>query len=156
MESLSQHARTDATLAPVRRYLEETRSIVEADLRQASESLRKLDELAVTVRDAYTDMNSDLQMLELIDVHEDELGAEWPRALRHLFGFAGPELGKRIAPLVESQPDSEPVDAIVDAIGHMRRLQLRSKGVVRNMAEHAVARLEQIADWLEEHASSGQ
>jgi hypothetical protein len=156
MASLSQHATSDATLAPVRRYLEETRSIVEDDLRRASETLRKLDELAVTIQDAYGDMNADLQMLELIDANHEELGVEWARSLRHLFGFAGPELKARISPLLESKPDSEALDVIEQTIGDMRRLLMRSKGQVRNVAEHAVARLEQIADWLEDQARTDE
>lgn len=152
MTSLSRYATADATLAPVRQYLEETRSIVQDDLRRASETLRKLDELAVTVHDAYGDMNADLQMLELIDANEDELGSEWARALRHLFGFAGPELNARIRPLLESTGDEDATDVIEDTIGEMRRLLMRSKGSIWKVAEHAVARLEQIANWLDDRA----
>lgn len=156
MASLSEYATADAALAPVQHYLEETRTIVEDDLRRASKTLRKLDELALTIQDAFEDMNADLQMLEVIDASHEELGDEWARSLRYLFGFAGPELTTRISPLLESQPDSEALDVIEHTIGEMRRLAMRSRGQVRNVAEHGVARLEYIADWLEAQVRVGQ
>lgn len=153
MTSLSRHAPSEASAEePIRRYLVETRSIVEDDLQRASETLRNLDEVAVTIQDAYGDMNADLQMLELLDTNHEELGDEWTRWLRHLFGFGGPDVNARIAPLLESNRDTKSVDLIEQTIGHLRRRLVRSKDPVRNILTHAVSRLEQIADWLEARA----
>ena len=85
-------------LQPVRRYIEETRQTVAHDLRSAGEALRSLGEIVLTIKDAYDDMDADLRMLERVDQAQSELGEEWTRKLRALFGYGGPSFVDRVAP----------------------------------------------------------
>jgi len=150
VQGLAKHPSKDnATYAPVRRYVEETRTIVEQDLRRASEILRNLGEAVVRIQDGYDDMNADLRMLEALECNESDIGLEWVRILRHLFGYGGPEIAARIAPLVNKAQSRDPADAVEQAIGHFRSTRLRSRLPVREILDHAINRLEQIADWLD-------
>ena len=150
MRSISERESPDPGLEPVRCYLEETRSLVEDDLQKAANTLRRLGEAVVPLRDAHEDMNKDLRMLDQLDAHEDSVGREWSHNLRYVFGHGGTEIEKRIGPLLAEGGDGEKVSAVERAIGELRGKRRCCTGEVRQILEHGLARLEQVADCLEE------
>jgi hypothetical protein len=138
-----------AALEPVLHYVEETRRTVEQDLRQASESLRRLGEGLLTIKDAYDDMEADLRMLEQIDGVRAEIGDEWFHILRALFGYGGPAVVDRTAPLRLAGQAATRLEDIEQALDQARKRQARLGAEGRKLFEHALLRLQQIADLLE-------
>ena len=147
---------TAAVIGPVQRYLDETRDLVEGDLRTAAETLRRLDMATGLLDDSYQAMNNDLLMLETLEQTELPLGDDWSKALRHLFGFAGPEIQARLAPLRAMSEAGDDLQAVEWAIGELRRHWGRHRGEIARVLEHALSRLEQIADDLEGRCRLGR
>jgi hypothetical protein len=155
-------------LESVRAYVEETRRVVQADVREATKTLHQLDTHVVSVKDMFDDMQSDLRMLELLDADAIAIDALWIERLRNLFGFRGHTVEDRIGRI------SEPVAATADtkedsltkkttdknATDRMATLNavfdelhehsMRAKPDIRKIFDHAIKRLEQIADYLEQ------
>ena len=65
-----------ADLMPVQNYIVATRQITEDDLDRAGDALRQLGEIQLQLEDAYQDMTADVQMLEFVDRHKDEMNAD--------------------------------------------------------------------------------
>ena len=148
-----QIARGHTNLLPTQNYIAATRQLVEDDLKKSAYALRELGEAQLHLRDAYEDMNADVKMLEFVDEHMQELGDGIAHRLRCLFGYRGPEILARIQPW-QSRPEVPPsmVDIQV-AISEIRKLRALAKGELRKAFDHAEIRLEQIADWFDEHRS---
>lgn len=152
-ESLSQQGELAATdLAPIQCYLDETRELVEVDLKTASDALRQLGETTIEVQDAYQDMDADVGMLERLGQQTLGISETLVGKLRYLFGYGGPEIAKRIAPLAAG-PDVAGIDHVLSALGELRRALPSSQGDAKLVLEHAILRLEQIADWLNDCSS---
>ncbi|NMC20718.1 MAG: hypothetical protein GYA33_09900 [Thermogutta sp.] len=139
-------------VTPIRRYLDETRSLVEKDLRDAAAALRKLDEAKVLLKDGFDDMQNDLRMLALLDEHGELVGDEWARVLRHVFGYAGPEIDARLGPLRALANAGDDLAAVMWGIGQIRERWGGCGGDLGRLIQHALSRLEQIADDLEHQA----
>jgi len=150
-----QIARGLSDLVPVQNYIAATRQLAEDDLKKSADALRDLGEAQLRLRDAYEDMNADVKMLEFVDRHKDGLGDGIAHRLRCLFGYRGPEIMARIRPW-QSRPETPPsMDDIQVAISDIRKLKTSAKGELRQAFDHAETRLEQIADWFEEHRAEG-
>lgn len=142
-------------LRPVQNYIAATRQLVEDDLNKAANALRDIGAAQLRLRDAYEDMNADVKMLEFVDRHKDRLGDGIAHRLRCLFGYRGPEIMARIRPW-QASPETPPsMDDIQVAISDIRKLRISAKGELRQAFDHAETRLEQIADWFEEHRAEG-
>ncbi|MCR4413971.1 MAG: dynamin family protein [Thermoguttaceae bacterium] len=139
-------------IEPIRRYLEETRSLVENDLRSAADALRRLDEAKVLLQDNFDDMQNDLRMLEYLEDLGGLLGEDWTRALKHLFGYAGPEIDARIGQLRDMAAVNDDLSAVQWAIGQIRQRWAGCGGELGRLMKHALFRLEQIADDREQQA----
>ena len=133
-------------LEPVQRYIEETIRFVEDDVRKASETLRRLDEKVLLIKDAYEDMNGDLCMLEKVEKAQTDLGEDWTRILRGLFGHNGPALLDRLAPLLRPGRESATVNDIEQIIERAKRQKSNSQPGLGLLFDHAVSRLSQMAD----------
>jgi len=141
-----------AAVTPIRRYLEETRTLVENDLRNAAVALRQLDEAKVLLQDGFDDMQNDLRMLALLDEQSEQLGDDWARVLRHVFGYAGPEMDARLGPLRALADSGDDLAAVEWGIGRIRQRWAGCGGELGRLIKHALSRLEQIADDLEQQA----
>ena len=133
-------------LEPVQRYIEETIRFVEDDVLKASETLRRLDEKVLLIKDAYDDMNGDLCMLEKVEKAQTDLGEDWTRILRGLFGHNGPALLDRLAPLLRPGRESATVNDIEQIIERAKRQKSNSQPGLGLLFDHAVSRLSQMAD----------
>lgn len=140
-------------LEPVQRYIEETIRFVEDDVRKASETLRRLGEKVLLIKDAYDDMEGDLRMLEKAEEAQTELGEDWTRILRGLFGNNGPALLDRLAPLLGPGRESVTVNDIERNIERARRQKSNTQPGLGLLFDHAVLRLSQMADQLEQDDS---
>ena len=139
-------------LEPVQRYIEETIRFVEDDVLKASETLRRLDEKVLLIKDAYDDMNGDLCMLEKVEKAQTDLGEDWTRILRGLFGHNGPALLDRLAPLLRPGRESATVNDIEQIIERAKQKSNSQPGL-GSLFDHAVHRLSQMADQLEQDDS---
>jgi hypothetical protein len=140
-------------LEPVQRYIEETIRFVEDDVRNATETLRRLGEKVLLIKDAYDDMEGDLRMLEKAEEAQTELGEDWTRILRGLFGNNGPALLDRLAPLLGPGRESVTVNDIERNIERARRQKSNTQPGLGLLFDHAVLRLSQMADQLEQDDS---
>lgn len=137
----------DAALTPVLDYVRTSRSAVQREVEDVGELLRRISDAVLPIQDAYDDMNGDLKALEILDSKAGELEPETLRQLRALFGHNGPDLQSRLAAADASVGNA--VAVIEASIAKYRRLEREWPRDLRPVAEHAVARLEQMADALE-------
>ena len=114
-------------------------------MRKASETLRRLDEKVLLIKDAYDDMNGDLCMLEKVEKAQTDLGEDWTRILRGLFGHNGPALLDRLAPLLRPGRESATVNDIEQIIERAKQKSNSQPGL-GSLFDHAVHRLSQMAD----------
>lgn len=147
----SRIATGDSELSAVSDYMQATRSAVEREVDQVSALLTQLSSVVLPVHDAYQDMEADLAALETLDSANERLGSETAQELRTLFGYRGPDIASRLAGI--NGADGSPLDLIEVAIAKYRRLAFGFTGDLRRLCEHAVARLEQIADTIETRES---
>ena len=140
-------------LEPVQRCIEETIRFVEDDVLKASETLRRLEEKVLLIKDANEDMEGDIRMLEKAEKAQTDLGEDWIRILRGLFGHNGPALLDRLAPLLGPGRESVTVNDIKQIIERARRQKFNSLPSLGLLFDHAVHRLSQMADQLEQDDS---
>ena len=105
------------------------------------------------IKDAYDDMEGDLRMLEKAEEAQTELGEDWTRILRGLFGNNGPALLDRLAPLLGPGRESVTVNDIERNIERARRQKSNTQPGLGLLFDHAVLRLSQMADQLEQDDS---
>ena len=116
----------------------------------------------------FDDMQSDLRMLELLDADAIAIDALLIETLRNLFGFRGPTVEDRIGRI--SDPVAAPAEPKEDSLGkktadknatdrmasinavfdELNEQRMRAKSDVRKIFDHAIKRLEQITDYLEQ------
>lgn len=148
-ESLSRLDGLEAdAIAPIQAYLDETWQLVEDDVHVVSDALRQLGEATIEVQDAYQDMDADVGMMERLGQPTLGISDTLAGKLRYLFGYGGPEIAKRIAPLAPSPDAAAGIDDVLAALGELRRALPNSRGDAKLVLEHAILRLEQIADCL--------
>jgi hypothetical protein len=115
--------------------------------------LHRLGEIVVIIKDAYEDMDADLQMLEQVEKVQHELGEEWTSKLRVLFGSQGPTLADRLGQFTSVDVREVALTNIDQAIGCLRKMQTSARTDLRKLCKHALLRLEQMADFLEQEQS---
>lgn len=128
-------------LEPVLQYVEETRNTITLDAFQASEILKRLGDFLVPVKDAFTDLDADMKMLQSLD--NNSLPGEWQNILRDLFGANGTSLSDRLASVGKN------LEAVDSLLGKVHSELNRSAPETKKIFEHAHLRLQQMADFLD-------
>ena len=91
-------------------------------------------------------------MLEKVEKAQTDLGEDWTRILRGLFGHNGPALLDRLAPLLRPGRESVTVNDIERNIERAKQKSNSQPGLGK-LFDHAVHRLSQMADQLEQDDS---
>lgn len=131
------------TFIPALRFIKNSKQSAIKSSNKAQKSLKRIDSIALDARDAFADLDGDMKMLMLMDEQTTGLTPVWEPVLRSLFGAGGHGLSNRIELLGNS------VEAVEKAIGKLQKEMVASSGNKRQILEHARARLETIADWLD-------
>lgn len=141
----------DTTLAPVLRYVEQSRASVEHELRQVEQMWHALDTIKYQAESNFRLLDADLACLELLetlpatDITKDE-GAE----LRRLFGAAGAEIWTRLGLRSQTELQTEAAERAWEMHERWAARKARAAGACVKVCEHAVSRLGMILDALEE------
>lgn len=147
-------ARIDAgelDLSPALSYILETEGTSQRDQEQSMTTLRALGEPLSNLVSAYEEMEADIRFIEALKEKENSLGlpAPWPERLAIIFGASGPNLESRLGFLPPGDDAARVADAIIEAIGDLRALSLRSEGKVQGVLAHGIDRLEAMLDEVE-------
>lgn len=137
-------------LKPIQRYVEETIRFVEDEVRKASETLQSLGDKVLEIKDAFEDMEGDLRYLEKAEEAQTDLGEDWIRIFRGLFGHNGLSIRDRLAPLLGPGREKITVNDIEKNIERARRQKFNIRHSLGSLFDHAVLRLSQMADQLEQ------
>lgn len=137
-------------LKPIQRYVEETIRFVEDEVRKASETLQRLGDKVLEIKDAFEDMEGDLRNLEKAEEAQTDLGEDWIRIFRGLFGHNGLSIRDRLAPLLGPGREKITVNDIEKNIERARRQKFNIRHSLGSLFDHAVLRLSQMADQLEQ------
>lgn len=138
-------------LSPALSYILETEGTAQRDQEHSTATLRALGGPLSNLVSAYEEMEADVRLIETLREEADALGlpVPWPERLATIFGASGPDLESRLGFLPPGGDPAEVADAIVEAIGGLRTLLLRSDGRVQEILAHGIDRLEAMLDEVE-------
>lgn len=150
---LTDRVKRDADLRPALEFIQAGAAAMESELPRIAENLRRIGRIVTRVQDTQQDMERDLAMLDVLDECPDGLDAPRMEMLRCLFGGrAGADVVSRLSFFVSLDKTAVKVDDLVEAIGGLRGLGRKLSGPIAVAVEHAVDRLEAIANWMEAEA----
>jgi hypothetical protein len=142
--------RGDSDLLPVQEYVQTSLQTIERDLENTGDTLRQLGEAVLVVEDAYQEMDADLKNLQLLQDNRASLAPDIADLLSTLFGGYGATLMDRLSFFRRIGKNAVRLEDLNKAIQTLKGLQLKGKREWSAVAEHGIARLNSIADWMEE------
>ena len=139
----------DIPLQTVLDYVKDSGVSLTESFHRNSNTLKKIGDAAIKIKDAFDDMNNDIQMLDILDEQEDKIDNNLLDSLKSILGFYGADMESRLKRLTgnESQIDIELVET---KLGELSNMQFSYKGDIGKVISHAISRLEQMADILEQ------
>jgi hypothetical protein len=102
------------------------------------------------VEDAHQEMDADLKYLEQLQHNGGGLTPEIAKLLTTLFGNYGASLSDRLSFFHRNGKNTVCLSDLDAVIENLKRIQVRGKRELSEIAAHAVNRLETIANWMEE------
>jgi hypothetical protein len=142
--------RGDSELRPAQEYIQTSLQTIERDLESASETLRLLGRAVLVVEDAHQEMDADLKYLEQLQNNGVGFTPDIANLLTTLFGGYGATLPDRLSFFHRNGKDTVCLGDIDAAIENLKRVQVRGKRELSEIAAHGVNRLETIANWMED------
>ncbi|HBJ38798.1 MAG TPA: hypothetical protein DDZ51_29435 [Planctomycetaceae bacterium] len=138
----------DDDLKAVEHYVEKTQEALHREHVSLSGVLKSLSFQTSQLKNVYDDFVADLNGLELIATPKaDALAANEKLELQALFGSKGTAASCRLSPFLAD--GKAPIDCIEIAIGKFSSMHARAKNELKQVLEHGVSRLEQLADHIE-------
>ncbi|MDR1923935.1 MAG: dynamin family protein [Planctomycetaceae bacterium] len=135
-------------------YIQETKNIVQNDLKNANNTLNELDQLVQPIKDIFNTMNNDTKFIDQLDnLDQYSWSKEWKIKLAYLFGQSGTELNERISLLVtdwDSLDKENRIISIENALTEINKYRREVNKESQKILTHAHERLEQIINQLEE------
>jgi len=104
----------------------------------------------VRIKTAFDDMSGDLRMLGLVEQNHERLGEGLSRRLNGLFGYFGPTIANRVSQFAGHDASAVGLADLESGIEEIRTNYALASGECRDILQHAISRLEQIADVLEQ------
>lgn len=147
---LTDRVKRDADLRPALDFIQAGASAMESELPRIADNLSSIGQIVTRVRDTQQEMERDLAMLDVLDQCPDALDAATMERLRCLFGGrSGADVVARLASFAAAGRSGAAVDDLVVVIGELRTARRKTTGPITQALDHAVDRLEAIANWMD-------
>ncbi len=140
----------DHSLAPAAEFIETASKRTGHEFEEVAERLRRLGHLIAQVKTPQEQMERDLAMLDVAEATGNALPAQTTDMLRSLFGRGGTDLVARLSFFLQRGKTSVSVSDLETVISELRMQLLAAKKNSRPAIEHALLRLEEVCNWMEE------
>jgi hypothetical protein len=134
-------------MQPLADYVAQTGDLIKQQLELTEEVSTALESHIVSLTDAFTDMQADIDALEVLDQYPGDFDELPVNMLKCVCGANGPGIDERAEQLLGKSNSLAETEQLIEQVRHV---SFTARQRVKPALEHLVTRFEQLADHFEE------